>query len=406
MFIDKAVLGRGAGLHALEEIVVPVLKPGEPGAVDLHEVEDNIRFRSWVRNAFLEQRFGQSPKLRMASQRFYEAWPRVPTMREMNEVFGTTHWNRHPEESENALQKRLVEVYEKDPKACADWNLETILETIGCCVAGMNEFNLYCERHFVYEFLTKDYINALSKHIRNRCEEIYNTTGQTEINILEVGAGTGQLTWLLDRAHSKTLHSKSSQRPWTCKYIATDTGTWSTRHQKGSVQELQTVERMEYKSALAKFNPSVVLCSWMPLGEDWTDAIRQTSSVQEYILIGETDDGCCGHPWKTWGVHVHKSNDPMFAKNREKAKFVDPERSVDLFHWLGRGSQKGSEPNAAAPEEASDAENLDPEPEVLVPPYAADGFTRQNLPLSDLQLSRYDRAHYAANSHTVSFSRQ
>ncbi|GBG33448.1 Hypothetical Protein FCC1311_096712 [Hondaea fermentalgiana] len=416
-FVDMAVLpqrGRGgaSGLATLEKIVLPVLQPGSRDAVDLHEVETNIRFRSWVRNAYLEQRFGNSPALRQATQRFFHQLPAVPTLREMDEIFGTGSWDRHPEESEDALQRKLVKAYETDPQSCAHWDLETILEAIGCCVAGMNEFNVYCERHFVYEFLTKDYINALWRHLQKRCDKVHAETGKTEITILELGAGTGQLTWLLERAFNKSRMSKSAQkaRSYTCKFVATDTGTWSTRHQRGAVQELQNVERASYTSALASFSPDIVLCSWMPLGEDWTQAMRETSSVQEYILIGETDDGCCGHPWKTWGVHVHRSNDPMFAKNRANLANANPDRSVDLFHWLGRDRRPQIASAAAVSNADADADSdddiLDPEPGTLQPPYEADGFQRQNLSLSDLQLSRYDRAHYAANSHTVSFTRQ
>ena len=40
----------------------------------------------------------------------------------------------------------------------------------------------------------------------------------------------------------------------------------------------------------------------MPYQTDSTKDFRSCPSVKEYILIGETDHGCCGHPWETWGV--------------------------------------------------------------------------------------------------------
>tara|TARA_B100000795_G_scaffold130865_1_gene97670 strand:- start:227 stop:490 length:264 start_codon:yes stop_codon:yes gene_type:complete len=59
------------------------------------------------------------------------------------------------------------------------------------------------------------------------------------------------------------------------------------------------VEAIEYQAALAQHSPHVVLCCWMPLGQDWTVAMRAEGSVTHYVLVGETDDGCCGVPWGT-----------------------------------------------------------------------------------------------------------
>lgn len=60
---------------------------------------------------------------------------------------------------------------------------------------------------------------------------------------------------------------------------------------------------MDYKEALKKYKPDIVISSWMPYTEDWTKDFRTFSSVKEYILIGEPDNGCCGHPWKMWGAN-------------------------------------------------------------------------------------------------------
>ena len=51
------------------------------------------------------------------------------------------------------------------------------------------------------------------------------------------------------------------------------------------------------QAALAQHSPHVVLCCWMPLGQDWSLAMRAAASVTHYLLLGETDDGCCGVPW-------------------------------------------------------------------------------------------------------------
>lgn len=47
--------------------------------------------------------------------------------------------------------------------------------------------------------------------------------------------------------------------------------------------------RLEYDQALARYpTAAIVLCSWMPMGEDWTARIRAQATVQEYLLIGES----------------------------------------------------------------------------------------------------------------------
>ena len=52
---------------------------------------------------------------------------------------------------------------------------------------------------------------------------------------------------------------------------------------------------------MKKHSPDIVIFSWMPYQEDSSKDIRKFDSVQEYILIGETDGGCCGDEWETWG---------------------------------------------------------------------------------------------------------
>ena len=68
--------------------------------------------------------------------------------------------------------------------------------------------------------------------------------------------------------------------------------------------ELCTVECLDYQSALDRHTPHLIICSWMPLGDDWTEAFRKCKSVAAYLLLGEIDDGCCGDPWRTWGYYA------------------------------------------------------------------------------------------------------
>jgi hypothetical protein len=44
---------------------------------------------------------------------------------------------------------------------------------------------------------------------------------------------------------------------------------------------------MGNEEAMESFQPHMVFASWMSMGNDWTAMMRNTPSVQEYILIGE-----------------------------------------------------------------------------------------------------------------------
>jgi hypothetical protein len=66
--------------------------------------------------------------------------------------------------------------------------------------------------------------------------------------------------------------------------VATDSGRWR-------IQREYDVQLIEYREALKLHQPDIVLCSWMPMGDDWTRELRSHPSVQEYILIGEVDEG-------------------------------------------------------------------------------------------------------------------
>lgn len=76
--------------------------------------------------------------------------------------------------------------------------------------------------------------------------------------------------------------------------------------------------RLDYDRALARYpTTAIVLCSWMPMGEDWTAALRAPLPVQEYILIGESGKSwfsflfgrvvvcVCMYVWVCAGVYVH-----------------------------------------------------------------------------------------------------
>lgn len=257
-----------------------------------------------------------------------------------------------------------------------------------------------------YELWNYDYIFALAQYLIDRITAL-DSVKSTPLHttILDVGAGDGRLIYFLRRAMNQivvtnssassiiSLHRKNGKtkraiesmevKSQTFKLpilIATDDGSWNApiyKNQHIAVEKLSAVE------AVAKYAPPppeqtsevgssriIVLCSWMPSGQDWTGDFRKPSSslfapgelggegiVEEYILIGECDDGTCGDNWLTWG-------------------------------------------NA----DAYECEDGNKKP-VRVAPYAEDGYERVDLEeLSRLQVSRFD-CKRSSESKTVSFRR-
>ena len=43
------------------------------------------------------------------------------------------------------------------------------------------------------------------------------------------------------------------------------------------------------------------------------------STRARYVLIGEADDGCCGHPWLTWGHELRDASSDASASDAGSA---------------------------------------------------------------------------------------
>ena len=198
------------------------------------------------------------------------------------------------------------------------------------------------EKNSIFEILTEEYLNALADYCVKRAEH-YSASAKKPLLLLEIGAGSGRLSHFLRKELTKKISG-------IIKVTATDSGEFNIKPEFA-------VEKMTHKQALKKYQPDIVLCSWMPHQIDFSADFRQTDSVKEYILIGETDGGCCGDDWKTWGC---------LSSNE-------------------RTSKKES-----------------------IAPYQADGFIREDLDkLSRLQICRTDFPGMGVrHSRTVSFIRK
>lgn len=83
---------------------------------------------------------------------------------------------------------------------------------------------------------------------------------------LEVGAGDGTLTLLLDTLGVVTQ--------------ATDDYSWEKR-----IRYPDWVEKISAQDALKQYSPKVVICSWPPPGNHFEEKIFSTASVELYIAI-------------------------------------------------------------------------------------------------------------------------
>lgn len=188
----------------------------------------------------------------------------------------------------------------------------------------------------IFEIFTEEYIDALANYVLSRLQE-YGAIIDNPLVILELAAGNGRLTHFL----RQKLQTKS---PGLAHLIASDSHSLK-------IQPLFPVLIATQLEALEIYRPHIIITSWMPQNKDFSADIRATSSVLEYILIGEIDSNCCGDRWSTWGN-------------------LDPSATVQ---------------------------------EPLIAPYRADGFQRVEIQnLTDMQFSRTRDG----ISHTVSFQRE
>lgn len=134
-----------------------------------------------------------------------------------------------------------------------------------------DDFDKYCKENNLFEIFNKEYIRLLANYLKERIEQ-YGATPEKPITILEVGAGNGRLTHFLDKAVRKLeIADLVSMK-------AIDNGKWE-------IKPMVNVRKMETEEALERYQPTIVVSSWM-FG-NWTDKIAQCQSVKEYILIGE-----------------------------------------------------------------------------------------------------------------------
>lgn len=149
----------------------------------------------------------------------------------------------------------------------------------------------------IYCFYSREFIDSLVKLIGNK-------------KCLEIAAGDGTLY--------KFLKTKGID------IIATDDYSWSAQ-----IPFPDYVEKRNAESALNKYKPQVVICSWPPAGNQFEKFVFSSKSVELYIVIGSRHKYAAGN----WKIYLEQKSFNMSIDDYLAKLILPPEldSSVIVF---------------------------------------------------------------------------
>ena len=394
-------------LKVLEKYLLPALVGSKKQWSSVRRWQFHDRLLKWARTEFLLAKHGGAVRMCLLAFDTLRHSPQVssghsseddtvssiqklPTASMVKTAFGMDDWahTKHLDAVHHSMERIAKQLggevvryrggglcVAKIPQDAdlSDLSLEDILEAAGGFVSACGPFNALCEQTGIYQLWTREYVVSLGRYLKRRVDSY---PGETII--LDVGAGDGLLVKSLrdyfeknsERSCRSSMTGQSEVHPPLL--VATDDGSWSIS-EKAPVESLSMEEAMEFYADEPN-RQVIVLCSWMPMDEDWTISFRE-KAVEEYILIGECDDGQCGDNWSTWGNPFYHSND-VDRVTASTPPRDDSERQAPTV-------LPSSEP----------------------PRYSLDGYRRSDIDsLLPHQFSRYDCA-ASKSAKTVSFRR-
>jgi hypothetical protein len=149
----------------------------------------------------------------------------------------------------------------------------------------------------IYCFYSKKLIHELAKVIRGQL-------------CIEVAAGDGLLSEFLIGAGVDIK--------------ATDNYSW-----EHAIEYSESVFKMDAHSALRKFKPEVVVCSWPPTNNSFEKNIFDSGSVNLYILIGSRHKFACGN----WKDYLSQTNFSMEEKPNLSKLVFPPELDPVVYFF-------------------------------------------------------------------------
>mmetsp|Transcript_19145 Transcript_19145/g.51541 ORF Transcript_19145/g.51541 Transcript_19145/m.51541 type:complete len:323 (+) Transcript_19145:29-997(+) len=171
-----------------------------------------------------------------------------------------------------------------------------------------------------YEVLTREHVRGLAQlilHVRAHLVAAGGLGQGQPLRVLELGAGNGRLAHALRVAMAS---DHPSMKDAAQQDVSTDPPVLLVASDLHPRQGCFPVLEMDYARALEVCAPDVALVSWMPLGHDWTHAVRASASVQALVLVGEAGAGVCGHPSLTWGVTPRNNNGALPRHERRRVR--------------------------------------------------------------------------------------
>lgn len=385
---EQPVRSADERIQIFESFVRSSLVPNEMWS-DVLRWQFHNRILKWCRMEFLQAKYGTRFHLKRSRGR------NLPTADQVKEAFGMQGWAPFKTNKRFHIMNTLVReklggqvlqlrgggvvtaIVSDSSKSVADLTLEELLEVAGGFVSTCGSWNTFCEIHDIYQLWTQEYVERLGDYLRLRVQSF---AGETIV--LDVGAGDGLLTEALE-AYLAQQPRRSNRKYRIPKIIATDDGSWNISP-KAWVEGLSVEEALHVHASDCHSKQVIVLCSWMPMGEDWTRFFRE-KNVQEYILIGEADNGQCGDNWETWG-------NPFYSGQYDG----ENEEQIDSL-FQDRADEK---------DERQIVSNQIIHSVTEEPPYKRDGYVRKDLDnLLPYQFSRFD-CKVSKTGKTVSFRRK
>ena len=259
-----------------------------------------------------------------------------------------------------------------------------------------------------YEVITADYVTQLARYLRRRRLEILGADEPRPLRVLELGAGDGRLTRHLREhldGHGIEVYATDDHSLGLAKGDAK-----GGHHGVVAADALDAVSQCGFSreptAAVSSSSSSlpgacdVALVCWQPMGVDWTAAIRASASFQEYVLVGEVDDGICGDPLRDVG-----RSSPRLRGRRGRRRDVRGGPGCDVrIGWMVQGGRDGGAGGQADMQDGrAVAHGSSLEDDVV----SADGRRRRGSPSRDeLNLKRRVNRRVLAHSYTSTDSSQ
>lgn len=133
----------------------------------------------------------------------------------------------------------------------------------------------------MYECFTQEYVTRLTDYLSERIDTLREVK-QAPITVLDPCAGNGRLPYFLSEGLTELIGKGRAE------IIAVDNG--SSNFKARTDLPIYDVKTMDYKTAIQKYKPDIIIASWIPSSDDqmprdWLDFFRQSKSIQEYIVI-------------------------------------------------------------------------------------------------------------------------